>query len=156
DRIENFLNNREDVYLGSTRHFFYALMQNRLKQEGFKLYRVTAGPGPAWPNRLSEALSKGYLQSVEANEIKNHSSRKDFSVFSDDLLEIIYTGKEWKSSPYQDFPYQVSRIKINENLSVTAQGYVFNACSFVAYGFLAEERMAKMLPYEYGKEGLGQ
>jgi hypothetical protein len=52
DQLENFLRNREDVYLGSTRHFFNALIHNRLKQEGFKLYRVSASANESWPRKF--------------------------------------------------------------------------------------------------------
>jgi len=152
DRIENFLRNREEIYKGSTRHFFDALIHNRIKQEGFRLYKVFSLGNDPWPDNVSEAVSRGLLQSVDPSDIMKKGSGDTYTVHSDDVLEIIYTGKKWGRSPYRDSPFQVSRISFNEPLTVAAHGYVFNSASFVVYGYLAEERIASMLPYEYGKE----
>ncbi len=156
DYVENFLRNREDTFQGSTRHFFYALIQGQLEEEGFKVYRATGEFDADWPNRLSEAVNGGYLRPVEASEILIKSDWKgNFTIYSQDLLEIHYTKRLWSHTPYTDAPYEVSRIRINDPLMVARHGYVFNPYSFVVYGYLAEERVANMLPYEYGSERLG-
>lgn len=156
DYVENFLRNREETFQGSTRHFFYALIQDRLEEEGFKVYRATRKYDADWPNRLSEAVNAGYLRPLGPSDILVDSDVKgNFKVYTQEMLEIHYTKRLWSQSPYTDAPYEVSRIKINDQLMVARHGYVFNPYSFVVYGYLAEERVANMLPYEYGFERLG-
>jgi hypothetical protein len=155
DYVENFLRHREDTFKGSTRHFFYALIQDKLEEEGFKVYRASRDYDQTWPNRLSEAVNSGYLRPMESSEIMvGLNSAGDFKIYTNDILEIIYTKRLWSNSPYQDAPYEVSRIKLNDQLIVSRHGYVFNPYSFVVYGFLSEERIANMLPFEYGSERL--
>jgi hypothetical protein len=72
---------------------------------------------------------------VDPGEILKSDSRGIYTIQTDEVLEIIYTGKEWENSPYQDSPFQVSRIKLNESLTVAENGYVYNSASFVVYGF---------------------
>ena len=153
DSSENFFRNREDTFKGSTRHFFYALIFDRLKEEGFKVYRATQKYDEYWPNRLSDAVNGGYLRQLEASEIivgKDYMG--NYKIYTDDFIEIIYSEKIWGNSPYQDAPYEVSRLKLNDQLVVASHGYIFNPFSFVVYGYLSEERVANMLPYEYGIE----
>jgi hypothetical protein len=156
DYVENFLRNRENTFLGSTRHFFYALIQGRLEEEGFKVYRATREYDADWPNRRSDALNAGYLRPLEdAGILMDPDGKGNFKIFSGNILEIHYIKRLWSHSPYVDAPYEVSRIKINDPLMVARHGYVFNPYSFVVYGYLAQERVANMLPYEYGSERLG-
>jgi hypothetical protein len=153
DSMENSLRNREETFLGSTRHFFYALLNDKLDVEGFKVYRASHEPNQQWPDRLSEAVNYGYLRQLEASDIvKEMNSNGNYQIFTDDFLEIIYTRKPWNYSPYLDAPYQVSRIKIMDKLMVARHGYVYNPYAFVVYGYLSEERVANILPFEYGLE----
>jgi hypothetical protein len=39
---------------------------------------------------------------------------------------------------------------MNDKLQVAQNGYVFNPYSLIVYGYLSEERVANMLPYEFG------
>jgi hypothetical protein len=155
DYVENFLRNREDTFKGSTRHFLYALIQDQLQEEGFKIYRAAREFDTDWPNRLDEAVNAGYLRPMEASEIiKNSDLTGNFKIYTQEILEIHYTKRFWGQSPYQDASYEISRIKINDPLIVARHGYVFNPYSFVVYGYLSQERVANMLPYEYGSERL--
>lgn len=155
DYIENFLRNREDTFKGSMRHFFYALIQNKLKEEGFSVFRATREHDQKWPIQLREAINSGYLRPVEASDIiVGLDSSGNIRVFTKDILEIIYSKKLWGNSPYQDAPYEVSRIRMNDQLIVARHGYVFNPYSYVVYGYLSEDRVANMLPFEYGNERL--
>ena len=156
DYVENFLRNREDTFKGSTRHFFYALIQDQLEEEGFKVYRATREYDADWPNRLSEAVNAGYLRPLEDSEILiDPDWEGNFKIYTGDILEIHYTKRLWGRSPYTDAPFEVSRITINDPLMVARHGYVFNPYSFIVYGYLAQERVANMLPFEYGSERLG-
>jgi hypothetical protein len=150
---DNCLENREETYLGSLRHFFYALINKRLQEEGFLLYKIAGG----YENRIFESVEEAKRQHlfnpVRYEEIvQNSSPWGTHTVYIPNALEIIYTEKKWADSPYWDARYQVSRILMNDQLTVTKSGYVFNPVSFVVYGYLSEERLANMLPFEYGLE----
>jgi len=153
DNMDNFTKIRSDTYEGSTRHFFYALIHDKLEEEGFRLYKASREYDNSWPDRLSEAVGYGYLQPVDIAEIVRSANLEgNHTIYTENFLEIVYTKKEWRYSPYLDAPYQVSRIKLNDKLQVAPHGYVFNPYSFIVYGYLAEERVSNMLPFEYGRE----
>jgi hypothetical protein len=124
-----------------------------LEEEGFKVYRGSHDPSQPWPNRLSEAVNYGHLRQLEASDIvMEKNSSGNYRIYTNDFLEIVYTRKGWNNSPYPDAPYQVSRIKIMDILLVSRHGYVYNPYAFIVYGYLSEERVANMLPFEYGLE----
>jgi len=153
DQFKSFKRNREDTYNGSLKHFFFALIHKRLEDEGFMLYRISNGFEDRRHQSLNEAVSHNYFNPVEIAEVVSSPDPwGNYTIYISEMLEIIYTKKEWKDSYYLGAPYQVSRIVLNDRLVVTENGYVFNPYSFVVSGYLSEERLANMLPFEYGLE----
>ena len=99
---------------------------------------------------LKESLYKDYFKPLKVTEVVSDSNPWGiYTINTNEMLEIIYTKKRWKKSPYLDARYQVSRIQINDELKVSQNGYVFNPYSYVVSGYLPEERLANMLPFEY-------
>jgi len=150
-QLENFERRREDTYRGSLKHFFYALVNNRLGEERFKVYRIANGYENITNQSLNEAVTKDYFNPLEIAEVVSNSDPwGNHTIYANEMLEIIYLEKKWKDSPYYDARYQVSRIQINDKLVVSQNGYVFNPYSYIVFGYLSEERLANMLPFEYG------
>jgi len=150
DSFERFTENREETYKGSLRHFFYALVNDKLEDEGFVLYKIAPGHESQVFQSEKGALNEHLFLPVDISEVVNDSNPWGYyTVYTSNALEVIYTGKAWDNSPYWDAPYQVSRIWMEEEIMVTKSGYVFNPYSFIVFGYLSEERLANMLPFEY-------
>jgi len=155
--FENYSRNREDTYKGSLRHFLYALVNDRIEEEDFLLYKIADGFEYRSFQSLRGAINERLLNPVEVTDIVIDSNPwGNHTVFISNAIEVIYTKKKWEDSPYRDAPYQVSRIRLKEKLVVTKNGYVFNPYLFVVYWYLSEERLANMLPFEYGLESTTQ
>jgi len=150
---ENFASNREYTFRGSLKHFFYALINNRLEEEGFMAFQISNGYEDIRHESLEEAIDCDYFSPLKISEIISESNPwGNSTLYTSEVLEIIYTKKEWKDSPYYDARYQVSRIIFNEPLVVNQYGYVFNPSFCVVSGYLCEERLSNMLPFEYCQE----
>ena len=150
DSIERFTENREETYKGSLRHFFYALVNDRLEDEGFVLYKIAQGYENNVFQSVKGALNEHLFLPVDISKVVDDSNPWGYyTVYTSNALEVIYTGKMWDNSPYWDARYQVSRIWMDEKIMVTKSGYIFNPYSFIVFGFLSEERLANMLPFEY-------
>jgi hypothetical protein len=149
--LENIKKNREETYRGSIRHFFYALVNDKLEDEGFLLYNIANGFEHRGIESLQGAIDEHIFKPTNVTDIIHDSNPwGNHTIYTSGALEVIYTKKSWKNSPYWDAPYQVSRIIMNDKLVVSKNGYVFNPFSFIVYGYLSEERLANMLPFEYG------
>ena len=150
DSIERFTENREETYKGSLRHFFYALVNDKLEDEGFLLYEIAQGYENNAFQSVKGALNEHLFLPVDISKVVDDSNPWGYyTVYTSNALEVIYTGKMWDNSPYWDAQYQVSRIWMEEKIMVTKSGYIFNPYSFIVFGFLSEEMLANMLPFEY-------
>ena len=149
-QLKKFQTNREKTFRGSLRHFFYALVNNRLKEEGFMAFRISSGYENIHLESLQEALNNDYFNPLEISQVVSELNPWGICIFyTENMVEVMYTGKEWKDSPYFDAHYQVSRIVLNDLLEINQYGYVFNPYDYVVNGYLSEERLANMLPFEY-------
>ena len=152
-QVVEFIENRKDTYEGSLKHFFYTLIHNRLEEEGFRVFQIADGYEDIMNESLKETLYKNYFKPLEVAEVVSGPSPWGiYTINTNRMLEIIYTKKRWKDSHYFDARYQVSRIQLTDKLEVSQNGYVFNPYSYVVFGYLSEERVANMLPFEYSPE----
>ncbi|MCI0695055.1 carboxypeptidase-like regulatory domain-containing protein [candidate division KSB1 bacterium] len=126
--------NRQKAYRGSLRHFLVVLVADRLREEGFILYRLAV---PPWEDKhvrrlaaeLDELLSSGTLPNERELHFKG-------------CLEIIYTPERGDN--------QVSWIvSSRESVTVNAAGYIYNGYAVTVYGYWFNQRVAEMLPRDY-------
>jgi hypothetical protein len=149
--LEKYKKNRAETFKGSLRHFFHALVNDQLEEEGFLLYSISKGFEYRRLESLQGAMDEQILTPVDLTDLLIDSNPwGNHTIYSSAAMEVIYTKKSWKNSPYWDARYQVSRIIMDDKLVISKNGYVFNPYSYVVYGYLSEERLANMLPFEYG------
>lgn len=146
--------NRTSAYLGSLRHFLRALLQDRLDEEQFEMYRL---PRANMFRSLHRAdrfhASRDRLVSVDADSVYHLDFRG--------RLEIIYRG-EPESDRYQRWsgvrtppePAQTSHIKLNDPpVRVDRNGKIVEPYGATVYQYFSFERLAELVPLEYTPYG---
>lgn len=144
--------NRLQAYRGSLRHFLRALLDGRLKEEQFEVYRLP---------RASAFRHVGRADRLPTSRSRLIEPGPDSTYLFDarDRIEVIYRGEpeseaylEWadihRRSPRE---YQTSRIELNQHpIHIDPYGEIvepYGATLYRHFGFTV--RMAELLPREY-------
>jgi hypothetical protein len=163
--------NRLRAYRGSRRHFFAALVSNRLREEGFIARLVSSIGGDVRTAGMSRGIKGPEIVSPTDNE---HEKVVQFS----DYLEVVYVG-EAEETAYLEYPgklrsgsdkqftilaprplrdeprgEQTSWLAMQtRSVVVNSTGLLYNPLAFVVYGYWSFERIADALPLEYVPSG---
>jgi hypothetical protein len=140
---------REQAYAGSLRHFLRALRADRLREEGFVIYRH---PDDAFrpATRRFRASADRLLDSTP------DSSLSELNFFG--RLEIIYRHEQadhrfaqWQGRYHRSTGGpQRSYLELNEHpVTVDASGEIVEPYGATAYGHFAFERLADAVPSGY-------
>lgn len=139
--------NRLKAYRGSTRHFFKALIDRELDEEG---YGATLQPQLARGKMASGMLTnKEELRYEDQGIYKKNltitpMSDKVFEISFQGMLEVIFFHEE---DQYGD--PQSSEIMLSEPLRIHKNGVIMNPNVLLANGFWTLEGMFESLPFEY-------
>lgn len=155
EKEEEWELNRKSAYEGSLRHMFYAIVNNCVEKEGFRIYQYNKLLGrysinPTIGTNLADLVGKQLLDFDPAKVLIHSIDSRHLLIDYDGTLEVIYKKIRWQYSPYPDAPYQVSTIKFFRPVRCTEQGYVFDQINYEVSGYLILSRIANMLPFEYG------
>lgn len=144
--------NRIDAYRGSLRHFLQALLDDRVEEEEFEVYRLPRASAFRNVNR-ADRIPAGRDYILESGPDSTHL----LSVI--DRLEIIYRGEaeseaylDWAQTPHRrPRDYQTSQIKLNERpIHIDPNGEIVEPYGATLYQYFAfTRRMAELLPHEY-------
>lgn len=145
--------NRREAFYGSMRHFWLALLQDRLKEEGFLLYNLRQSSFRVSPNNRFRISPERLVSQAEEDYL--HHIR----FFG--RLEIVYTRDE-EDRRYlewtRDFGRgvngsQVSWLELNERpITVDEDGEVLEPYGATQMGYFAFRRLADLTPREYRPE----
>lgn len=152
DQIEEWKENRQKAYLGSSRHFFASLINNRLEQDDFVVYQKS--------NKIK--IKPGFIGNTNvSNSEINFSKIEDTVTLENYLLQTDYP-QIWKInfpeltkvSFYEGFfPKEHSSFLINEQKTecwVTENGLIIDPdINIFMYGEWGEQRFADLLPLDY-------
>lgn len=146
--------NRRKAFYGSERHFFLALMQNRLNEQGFVLYKIQRNMYGASSHNRSHISGHGLIHKSD----KIYTHKMNFF----DRLEVVYTREKeelrylhWKHN-YRDPPAQVqiSYLDLNQHpIHIDADGEIKEPYGATVSGHFAYERLADLTPREYRPDG---
>ncbi|MEZ4900637.1 MAG: TonB-dependent receptor [Spirosomataceae bacterium] len=142
---------RQKAYEGSERHFFKALAEKRLKQEGFVVYEVNPNYNEKNSfSHLNPQLGKRLLPLADTTTVR--AGRFPFSkeIIAPNELEILNTNTISRVGTYQDAPFPVSWLRIKGGKAeVTNMGLLFDTNRSEWAGDIAERRILDMLPLDY-------
>jgi len=135
DEMIHWKLNRRETYKGSRRHFFAALFQKNLEQEGFTITSITK------PRRQISATDRIGAnldpESVVSEGVSIHEKRFSFQ----GVVQVIYGGL---------LSGRASSIELTQNaVTFFRNGEVADPLELVIDGFWATQRVAEFLPNDY-------
>ena len=152
---KRWLKNREMAYYGSTDHFFSALFNNSLKEEGYKVQPARKEDGKMYLDKNEMDLSTLLSEGTTVN-----SKRLIF----ENWLFITYTGGKSRfgknssngSLTIRSAPTMgnnpISEITMFEGktfLEFESNGYVYNPLDFVVNGYWSNQKVGDLIPINY-------
>lgn len=150
--------NRQKAYLGSIEHFFKAVYENRVFEEGFV---VQAARDTVHSGLIISADTVAFPPTQNPNDAPYRK------LGFDEYLFITYT-KAFETQAYQEYTAMImlndrpqrtggrnpqrSWIRLNnpkKPILFNASGHILNALSFVEYGFWGFQKLADRVPLDY-------
>jgi hypothetical protein len=147
--------NRREAFYGSLRHFLLALLNDRIEDEQFRMYRIP---------RARAFRDMGRADRFPADREDIVVGRKDslYALNFHGALEVRYEGEPesdayltWADAHRDPRDHQVSRIRLNEHpIHVDRQGEIVEPYGATLYRYFAfTRRLARLLPREYRPSG---
>ncbi len=147
--------NRLQAYRGSLRHFMTALLQNRLEDEKFLVYRedVTTPIAKHSVPMLSSELGN-HLKPFDAQAALTAGQVPNERVLTSYLpLVVFYTPVSSRFSPYRDAQYAYSQLVFPQrSIDISTSGLIVKPNGFEARGYLSNDRLASALPDDWTPE----
>ncbi|MEZ4847939.1 MAG: DUF3179 domain-containing protein, partial [Bacteroidia bacterium] len=161
---KDWVKNREMAYLGSPRHFYRSVVENKVEEEGFEVFQVKSSVN----GQEFERIKKLSLEALPEYDSQS------WKIQVPGTLEIVYEGEtDWRmkgtigntsssqgpggnaggirgpSGPTN----QVSWLQVrNKQLLVDSFGYLLEQRFTHEYGFWAAEKIAELLPRTFEVE----
>ncbi len=145
--------NRKEAFYGSLRHFFLALLDNRVRENGFAVYRLP---------RDTHGISRHNRFRANPERLVREADEEHFKNFNfSGRLEIIYTEREedpryvrWsrdiRRGPART---QTSFLELNKRpITIDPDGEIKETYGATRYGYFAFHRLADKTPREYRPE----
>lgn len=146
-----WLANRQTAYRGSQRHLFKAMIDQRLKEEGFAVFEDISNNTDISRNstflsnlgkNIADFSLDGRLSTIEAD--------REFKINLPNRIEVHYAQKDAPASVYRTVPHPISWIEVPRELPlVNEQGVVVNPASITVLGAWSDSRVADILPYDF-------
>lgn len=144
--------NRYEAYRGSLRHFLRALLDDRLDETQFEVYRLPRAAAFRYTTRADRFPTS-------RSRILEPGSDSTYLLDTHDRLEVVYRGDpeseaylEWADlSRRTPRDHQTSQIELNEPpLHIEPSGEIVEPYGATLYQYFAyTTRMAQLLPREY-------
>lgn len=144
--------NRREAYRGSLRHFLRALIDDRLDEEQFALYRLPRASAFRYTSRADRLPTS-------RDRVLEPGPDSTYHLNAHDRLEVVYRGEpereaylEWgdlrRRTPRD---HQTSQIELNEHpVHVDPSGEIVEPYGATLYQYFAfTARMSERLPREY-------
>ncbi|MBL7870613.1 MAG: carboxypeptidase-like regulatory domain-containing protein [Cyclobacteriaceae bacterium] len=142
--------NRNDTYLGSSKHFLHSMAMGNAKEAGFDIYTDKSGyeNNPYRSAIFATQLDKS-IQSTTP-KIIHQPEGTEYSILIPKRLEVHYRFAASRLKVYNDILYPVSWIQVNGGvIRINKSGSVLNPSSVTLSGAMNEGRVADLLPNNF-------
>jgi len=142
--------NRKISYLRSRHHLFRAIVERRIRGEGFLLYsdgnNVNANVRSPY---FKEDLGK-IIFPTDTNDIVKPGKGDNFVISLKGRVEVHFQNQKPSVPTYRDVPYAVSWLRLSSNrVVVNKDGYEVNPTDVTVSGDMSTSRVSRMLPLDY-------
>ncbi len=141
-------NRRMETYLGSHRHLFKAIIDHRLREEGFDLFIESEGSKNVYDPKSVPTTS---LIKLDPSKIKVKTYSAGLYKVELAMTEVHYRRKYLNEGTlYPTYDLEVSQLNPkNGFLIINSNGIVINSLDLTVSGVMFEKRVASHLPYDY-------
>ncbi len=152
DPLEQFVweFNRYKAFHGSIRHFWLSVLEDRVEEEGFRIYRVWEPMFPGQRNHRVKVSTENLVSPGEKNYLKEVRFSRS--------LEIIYMHEEedrryleWANERHRGLRgSQVSWLELTGRfITVDKSGEIVEPYGAIQRGYFGFHRLADLTPREY-------
>jgi hypothetical protein len=147
--------NRRRAFKGSLRHFLLALLNDRLDEEQFQMYRIPR-------SRAFRRVGRADRVPVDRDQILDKQPNGFYEMSFSGALEVVYAGEpeselflDWKNARRSPRDLQVSQIRLNKRpIHIDEHGEIVEPYGATLYEYFAFTRhMSSLLPLEYRPPG---
>ncbi|MBA4053475.1 MAG: hypothetical protein C0490_02065, partial [Marivirga sp.] len=142
--------NRKISYLRSRHHLFKAIIDQRIRAEGFRLYVEN---GNESVNIRSSSFNDDFGKIVfplDTTQILSPLKNGNYKISLKGRVEVHFHNQRAAVRTYRDVPYAVSWIRLNSNrVIVKNDGYEVNPTDVTVSGDMSTSRVSQMLPLNY-------
>jgi len=157
---------RREAFLGSFHHLMLAMIEDRVEEQGFKLFYYQGSPsGPPGKSTFSSTfpqVSSGRM-SIGVGDLMTEADTSDDHILDySGMAEVIYLGEK-QSEAYSEWRrqrtgrrggraprYQTSQFWLERGpATVDYKGEVVERYGVTVSGYFGYERMADQVPKEY-------
>jgi hypothetical protein len=142
--------NRQSVYLGSSRHLFKSIVDKRVAEEGFELYQDNTGTPDIV--RVNQFLKNIGREISEFNNIslETNNNGREYKMKFPRRLEVHYLNKFDRQNIYRNTNHSVSWIEARNNfLTFDGKGILHNTSDMVVLGTMSKARISELLPFDF-------
>lgn len=141
--------NRKKVYSGSVRHLLKAMIDQRVRGEGFRLYNEKKGYPPNAERSVlfAQELNKSVVEFDSGKRVTPGKVKGEYKIYFGNRIEVHFTNAFASKKFYQDVPFPVGWIETTRGfIEATSYGVPLNSTDVITSGYLNTSRIAEMLP----------
>lgn len=150
--------NRLEVYQQSDRFLFKAILDKRVKEQGFMLYTDKPGYESSTLRSavFSQELNKSVVRYNTDNIVSPGKRAGEYRIQLKGRIEVHNLNGIAQKKTYKDIPYPIAWLEVAGNVvDVTSNGVVLNSTNVTTSGYMSNSRVGDLLPFDYapGEEG---
>ena len=155
---KRWTDNRLEVYQQSDRFLFKAILDKRLKEQGFMLYTDKPGyeASTLRSSVFSQELNKSVIRYNTDNIVSPGKRAGEYKIQLKGRIEVHNLNGIAQKKTYKDIPYPIAWLEVVGNIvDVTSNGVVLNSTNVTTSGYMSNARVGDLLPFDYapGEEG---
>lgn len=155
---KRWTDNRLEVYQQSDRFLFKAILDKRLKEQGFMLYTDKPGyeASTLRSSVFSQELNKSVIRYNTDNIVSPGKRAGEYKIQLKGRIEVHNLNGIAQKKTYKDIPYPIAWLEVAGNVvDVTSNGVVLNSTNVTTSGYMSNARVGDLLPFDYapGEEG---
>ncbi|HZY80683.1 MAG TPA: carboxypeptidase-like regulatory domain-containing protein [Cyclobacteriaceae bacterium] len=156
EEASRWVANRKDAYLGSARHLFKALIDDRLTEEGFRLYTTRGGVAVTARTRVfANELDKNIVPFKPSGVVSPGANMYERKITLGGKIEVHYLNDPTIRPAYTDVPHAVTWLEMkNGFVRTNLEGIMLNPLEVVYSGDMGMARVSNMLPLDYQTNGV--
>ncbi|HMJ67822.1 MAG TPA: carboxypeptidase-like regulatory domain-containing protein [Cyclobacteriaceae bacterium] len=151
-----WINNRREAYQGSARHLFKSILEDRMVEEGFRLYTTRGISNSTSRTKLfNQELDRTIIPFKSSDAVSAGNNAHERRLKMGTRIEVHYINEAAIRPAYPDVGHSVSWIDMsNGAIRVSTDGVLLTPLEVVFSGDIGLARISNMLPLDYKPEAI--